>query len=151
MRRIDLPDYNWADINEADDLSNRQSQELRIALGPALIMRERLAEAGVNAEVASSADDVVKAMAQIAEVDPTLLGIENQVAAAYVKAYLAAWSFGPLPTLDEINDLPGRIFNPLSVACVAQGQPEADTSLNPDPASPTLPSDSTSTVERADF
>lgn len=136
MHRIDLPGGGWADIAEPDELSNRNRKLVRRYAFPAYEIRDHFPAPG------PALDPGGPPAATALDIAAGDMDIVSDMQAAFIVAYTVAWSFGDLPTMDTVDDLPGPVFDALAEATAAQGDGSVDMSVDGaiNPASPTVPS-----------
>lgn len=140
--RIDLPDGGWADIADPKELSNRSRKLLRRYAFPAYNARDHFADV-VIPDGATDEQKAEAAIDALAATDPADLELVDNMQAAFIVAYVVAWSrTDALPTMDTVDDLPGPVFDVLAAETGKLG--DGAVAFTPDdaldPASPTVPS-----------
>ena len=114
MTRLDLPGGAWAELRDPEAVTERQRKPFIGALGRA-------------AKAEGSEDGGLTAMI---EVQDTL-----------VMAMISSWSFELPIAADSLLDLPHKTVSALRTACTKfQAELLPDFGVDPDPASPTVPS-----------
>lgn len=110
MRRVELPDGQWADLRDPDEVTTGAKRRV-------LIIGASLSEAMKKLQVAAEEAG--------GEVDPTAdVGLTPEEAEGFLRmqdasivALLAAWSYpDPLPTLDNVTDMPSGRYDALVAA-----------------------------------
>lgn len=134
-----LPDGGWAVLREPEDLTNRHRKLLRAISMPAFRLAGKLD--GLEGKTGDALDaEAIDVMSKVSAGDLDSL---SDMQAGYIIVYLESWSWDrPLPTIDDVDDLPMPIFDALAEATTRAGSGEVDLSPDGavDPKSPTVPS-----------
>jgi len=151
---VTLSKDNWAELRPPEDVSERLRRPIRRALGR---VRLEIMKAGqeANASVEGEGPEADRARAEAATIAMQRAGMtQDEVDAlgeandAMVVALVAKWSYDRPITLDNVLDLPGADYDKLREVTSARynGKGYVDTEPNPDPASPTAPSNGSGSV-----
>ncbi len=133
--RLELPNSEWADLREADEIPRKSARRFR----DVLFALARPA-AGVNQDQDPDALAADVGQSMLASADG-LSGIED-MAEALVLAVVREWSYGSV-CQEVLDDLPDAAIKLIDQHCQAAGYVAAlmpDFGVSPDPDSPTLPS-----------
>ena len=142
-RKVDLPGGGWANIKDPEELTNRDRKLLRRHAFGAVELGDKLRGLGVKpgTKPQDIPDDLAEQVAKAITPDDWDTLSDSQ--GAFIVAYTAEWSLDrPLPTMDDVDDLPGPIFDALAVATADLGDGSLEVTVDDqqDPGSPTGPS-----------
>ncbi len=119
MRRIDLPDGQWADVRDPDEITVRGRRPI---LAVTLALRDVLPAIAA----AQAAGQPIETLGLTEEQYDTVLRLGE----VSIVAVLAAWSLpDPLPTVDTVGDLPATLYDALSQATAPTGAVIAEQGL----------------------
>ena len=135
MPRLDLPNEQWADIREPDQIPRKQARQFRKVL-------YRLTAGAADVDPSLDEDQAAKAVGRaLMNSDSGLDGIED-MADAMVFAVVAEWSYGEV-TQETLDNMPDAAVDAIYQHAVTGGYIEKlmpDFGVNPDDDSPTTPS-----------
>jgi hypothetical protein len=119
MRRVDLPNGQWADIRDKEEITTRGRRGIQaIAAG--------LAGALPKLKDADKDTDISSLNLTETEMDAVL-----RLQEATVVAFVAAWSLPePVPTLVTVGDMTTVLYDALSIATAKDGADVASLSLD---------------------
>jgi len=137
VRRIDLPGDQWADLRDPDEVTvGAKRRVLIIAAG----LSGALGKIQAAAEAAGGAVDPQADIGLTVEESEEFLRMQD----ASIVARLAAWSYDePLPTMDDVTEMPSGRYEALVAAStqfaidVANLGLDMGTGGEPDPKDPT--------------
>jgi hypothetical protein len=113
MRRIELPDGGWADfISEPDEVTERRLRLHRAYLGANQATVKKIVAAGNSADQMTP-ESVVEAISE-AQLSPAEMLRMEEINDAVIVCTLTAWSRDePLPTVEQVIDLPSSLIEVL--------------------------------------
>jgi len=138
--RINLPSGAYADLRAVEDVTERQRRPIR-RIQAQLTGNAGFLDAVNEAEKAGGADMTPDAQRAIAQVMGDAFDPLETLNDLLVLAAVVSWSYPFEPSLDSVQDLPGRDLDALRTAVapyIAALQPNFEPT--PDPASPIVPS-----------
>lgn len=119
MRRIDLPDGQWADIRDPEEITVRGRR-------PVLAVTMALQDVWPALAAAQAANEPLEALGLSEEQYETVMRLGE----VSIVAVLAAWSLpDPLPTVETVGDLPVTLYDALAEASAPTGAVIAEQGL----------------------
>lgn len=100
-KKIDLPNGGWAEIAERGELSTRESRKVERRMVAMADLQKRLAELEDPGFSDFNEEELDKVYA-----------LQNQTLVSLIRE----WSYGDLPSVDTIEDLPVDVYEALSKA-----------------------------------
>lgn len=117
-RRVELPGGEWAQVKDYGELTPDEVEFLMRQSGPAEPVAKKLSDQGVRPTGGLPEDPgAVEAVEALTSADREAL---RAIQRAAIVAYVVAWSLGPPPTLETVDELPTPIFSALLDALIEE-------------------------------